>query len=205
MNEAGMVFQLKGLDEALQMFSPGVVSKAIKYALDRTGKAIKTDIVKEVSRGYNIKQKDIREKIKLGRVQKIGRDNQVTLTIKGARIPLGAFPVTEQGKGLVARIKKGEGTYYERGFYHKKVGDTKVSRSGRVRTEKKAAAFQRRGKERYPIFTLYGPSIPQLVGSEHMRQVVSRILSERMQKEFNHGISFYSGMVKVGGRWAPSE
>ena len=56
MDNLGVKFELRGVKEALNLFSPKVVSKAVRYALDRSGKAIKTDITKEISRGYNIKQ-----------------------------------------------------------------------------------------------------------------------------------------------------
>ena len=192
MDNLGVKFELRGVKEALNLFSPKVVSKAVRYALDRSGKAIKTDITKEISKGYNIKQKDIREKIRIGKAVNIGRDNELKITIKGSRIPLSKFRLSEQGKGIVAQIKKGEGTYYERGFYH----GTKV-------TGKRA--FQRKGKESYPIWTLYGPSVPQLAGSEYIYKAVQRIFRERMQKDFNHGIDYYSGLVKAGGHWVPEE
>ncbi len=73
MDSLGLEFKLKGLDEAMKTFSSTVVSKAIRYALDRSGKQIKTEITREVSQGYNMKQADIRDKITIGRVAQIGK------------------------------------------------------------------------------------------------------------------------------------
>ena len=205
MDSLGMEFKLKGLDEAMKTFSSKVVSKAIKYALDRSGKQIKTEIVREVSQGYNMKQADIRDKITVGRVEQIGKDNTVKLRIRGARIPLGKFPLKEQAKGIVAQVRKDKPIYYERGFSHQWATGTKTTKRGKIRLTTEKDAYQRRGPKAYPIWTLYGPSVPQLVGSDWMYKVVQKIFSDRMQREFIHGINFYSGMVKVGGKWSPGE
>jgi hypothetical protein len=205
MDNLGMEFKLKGLDEAMKTFSSKVVSKAIRYALGRSVNAIKTDVAKEVSKGYNIKQSDIRDKITVGRVEQIGKDNTIKLRIRGSRIPLGKFPLKEQGKGIAARIRKDKMVYYERGFSHQWATGTKTTKRGKIRLTKEKDAFQRVGAKAYPIWTLYGPSVPQLVGSDWMYRVVQKIFSERMQREFIHGINFYSGMVKVGGKWTPGD
>ncbi len=203
MDSRGVLFELKGLKEARELFSPVMVSKAIRYALNRSGNAIKTDIVKEISKTYNMKQKDLREKMVIGKAYNVGKDNELKITIRGARIPLSKFPVSEQMKGIVAKIRRDKPTYYERGFTHKYVTGTKTSRKGKIRLTSEKDAFQRVGKTAYPIWTLYGPSVPQLVGSDYMMKIVQEVFSTRMQKDFIQGVNYYSGMVKTGIRWAP--
>ncbi len=209
MEGIGMQFQLKGLDEAMKTFSTRVVNKSINYALNRCAGTIKSQIVKQVADEYDIKQKDIRDKITIGRVEQIGTDNQVKIRIRGSRIPLGRFSVKEVAKGLEARIRKEKPTYYERGFSHQYVTGTKRTKKGKIRLTKEKSAFQRVGAKSYPIWTLYGPSVPQLVGSKWMYGVVQKIFRDRLEKEFIHGINFYAGIIRLKegqmGLWSPGD
>ena len=59
--------ELKGVKEALEMFDPQKVIAAARRSVDRIASSGITHASKEIRKEYNIKAKDLRKFLKIGR------------------------------------------------------------------------------------------------------------------------------------------
>ena len=65
--EKQMIIQLQGVDEVLATLNPQVTQKALSRTINELGSKMRTQMTKEVRKTYNIKAKDIKQKMKIKR------------------------------------------------------------------------------------------------------------------------------------------
>jgi hypothetical protein len=152
--------------------APGVVSRA----LNRAAEATKTKAVKATASRYYVKQADVRQKVVTIKSSKT-RLRAIVRSVD-SKLPLERFKVSPlrniPKKPPVLRIGV------------KREGDLKAFKGAFVIPNLKI--YERIGKKRYPIKRLYGPAIPQMVGSEKTRAEVQIESMNVYNKRFAHEI-----------------
>lgn len=121
-------------------------------ALNRAGTAGKTAMVRAVVKDTGIASKNVSREVVLDKANR--SQPKVTITVAGKRIPLIAFsargpePSRGKGRGVSYRLPTGRG----------RVRDAFITTVGAGHR----GVFKRKGKARFPIVELRGPSIPHV-------------------------------------------
>jgi hypothetical protein len=177
-------FKLEGVKEALETFDPKIVKQAIRSTLDKTGTAIKKEMVDQVTSKYNIKAKDVRDAITVDRTTQTR--SSVGITVKGAKLQLFKYFKATQGKwGIYVEIMKGRLVRIEHAFIQ-------VARRGHnpgwkgVMLRKGGMTHERKpGRKKEQAFHgLPGPSIPDIIGSSKIMPKVEAKIADTMQSLF---------------------
>lgn len=170
--------KIKEVEEQLGSFRNKAPS-AIARALNRAAQNARTNAVKKAREGYQIKASDIRSTIKITSANK----NTLGALVKstGERIPLIKFKVSPKDprpknppKMLKAAVKK-TGLKGVVGAFVADINGNKV--------------FQRTGKSRLPITQLFGPAVPQMLGSQDVRTFVESEAAKVFDQRLDHEIS----------------
>lgn len=168
-----MLAQVQSRLGALSNKAPNVLTSA----LNRTVTTVASNIKKEVRKEYNIKALDVTQSITKTKASRTKMTAMVAS--KGTPIPLDRFKLSPRAvqpkrkKPIKAGVKKG-GLKEVVGAFVSDLNGIKV--------------FQREGKKRLPVKRLYGPSVPQMLGSQ---EVVNRINQEgavMFNNRMNHEI-----------------
>lgn len=147
--------------------------KAQANAINRSLSTTRAETVRAVREDYIVSADSVRKSIVL---KTASASNPVGAVIsKGSPIALSNFDAG--GKPVKARVKKGSSpkpikSSFEVGM---KSGHTGV--------------FKRKGKARLPIQELYGPSIPQMIGSENVIKKIEEKAMETLDKRMDHEIN----------------
>lgn len=149
-------------------------------AINRAAEASRTQAARSARETYIIKHKDIISTIKI----KKAYPSDLTAEIRsvGGPIPLTKFkvkpntPLPTHGKYAVVSVKKGSRKTIKKSFIAAMAnGHTNV--------------FTRVSKKRNPIRGHYGPSIPQMLGSNsvvsHVESRAMEVLDDRLTHEIN--------------------
>lgn len=159
---------------------------AISNALNRAMNNVSSNISKEVRKEYVIKAKDVRETIRKTRAT---RSNlSATVISRGGAIPLDRFRVSpktvqpRRKKPIRVEVKK-DGLKELLGAFVANINGIKV--------------FKRVGKKRLPIKRLFGPSVPQMLDNEEVRDKIEKQGQEMFEKRLDHEINRILG--RVGG------
>ncbi|WP_088227790.1 phage tail protein [Desulfosporosinus sp. FKB] len=169
--------KLKEVEERLGSFknkAPNVIARA----LNRAAQNARTNAVKKVREDYQIKAGDVRSTIKITQANRTTLGAVVKST--GERIPLIKFKVSPSNPRpkkppsvLKVQVKK-TGLKEIVGAFVADINGNKV--------------FRRTGKSRLPIEQLYGPAVPQMLGSSSVRQFVESEASKMFDQRLDHEI-----------------
>lgn len=146
-------------------------------ALNRAASNVGTNASKKAREQYNVKAKDVKETINIARASK----STLGAVIKsvGERLPLIKFKVSPSAprpknppKVLRVSVKKG-GLKELVGGFVANVNGNKV--------------FKRTSSARLPIQQLFGPAVPQMLGTDNIREYIeneaSRVFDDRLDHE----------------------
>jgi len=150
---------------------------ALSRGLNRASASAKTSASKKAREAYNIKAKDIGATINITKATKSSLS--AVVKSKGERIPLIKFKVSPSAprpkkppKVLKGAVKKG-GLKDIVGAFVANVNGNK--------------AFTRTTNKRLPIRQLFGPAVPQMLGSSTVKEFVeteaSRVFDQRLDHE----------------------
>ncbi|WP_445506392.1 phage tail protein [Niallia sp. 03190] len=160
--------------------TPKKVPVAVSRAINRASSTTKTEAGRKIREKYYVKHGDV---LKTFRISKASPGNlHAEINSKGSVIPLYAFRVSPRSVQLrrqtpiTAAVKKGAGG---------PLGSAFVGRMGSGH----AGVFARVGKPRLPINEKYGPSIPQMLGSDSVSQYVEQKTQEKLDERLNHELS----------------
>lgn len=173
------VQQLEKAERALEHI-PGAVPRAAANAINRAADSAKTEAARKVRETYYIKHGDVLSTIKIYGAS--AGDLSATVISRGSVIALTKFRVTprqpqpKKRRTVIVRVKKGEGGPIQGAFIA-------GMNSGHVNV------FNRIGKSRLPIVGRYGPSVPQMIGSDDVRIWVEDKSRERLESRLDHEIS----------------
>ncbi|MCL6456495.1 MAG: phage tail protein [Gorillibacterium sp.] len=170
---------MERLEAALQE-TPEKIPRAAARAINRAAHTARTEAARKARQEYVIRHGDVIKTVKVYPASEA--DLSASVISKGSVIPLIKFkvnpktPQPKRRKPLTATVRKGEGGPIARAF-------TAQMKSGYI------GVFQRAGKPRYPINQLYGPSIPQMIGSRSVSQWVEERAREKLSERLEHEIN----------------
>jgi hypothetical protein len=175
--------EIKGYKEIMDMFDPARIKKVVNRSLFRTAKQIRTRCSSKIREGYNIKKKDLDDKINVSR-----GNMQATIKVSGKSlnaIEYGNVSWSRRAAGATVRIKRGAGKLIPHSFQIAKFGyKVFVPKPGK---RSKTAAFSEQYK---PVA---GPSAKQLMGDRVIQDTMQRTLEERNQVNFDQQLKFATG------------
>lgn len=151
---------------------------ALSRAINRAASNAKTNASKKVREKYNIKAKDVNSTLKITNANKGSLMAIVKST--GERIPLIKFkvsPATPRAKNppkvLQVEVKKG-GLKSLVGAFVANVNGNKV--------------FKRTTSARLPIQQLYGPAVPQMLGTYSLKDFIENEATKVFDQRLDHEI-----------------
>jgi hypothetical protein len=163
---------------------PNGVNKAIAAALNRATKGAKTEAVKAAKDKYYIRATDVRETITITK-SATENERRVVLKARGTRRPLIQFKVSPNSIRtdnppaiLKVAVKRGSGL---KGLPQAFV--QKGRSTGRLHV------LQRQSPSRYPIFIKYGPSVPEMLETDNVRNHIENEARRRLDDSLNHEIN----------------
>lgn len=164
--------------------APDDVEMAARNALNRTLISIRKEISVNIRKNYEIKAKDIKNALNL----KHATSTSLTAEVKSYGSPriLQAFRVTmykPSRKGYIkpprARVLKTSNMKIVRGMF----------------VNSKGYLSQRITKKRYPLRTPYGPSVPQMMESKKVIDVIKIKAQDTLNNRFLHEIEYRFGKL----------
>ncbi|MEK5069811.1 phage tail protein [Sporosarcina sp. FSL K6-1508] len=169
--------RLKEVQLRLGQFSKKAPN-AIANALNRGADNINTNIKKEIRKEYHVKAGDVSATLKKHRASRGSLSANVES--KGPLIGLDKFKVSPKTvnpkrKSLLSIAVKKDGMKKVKGAFNADINGTKV--------------FMRSTKKRLPIRRLFGPSVPQMLGNEEIRDVVESQGREKFEERLEHEIT----------------
>lgn len=154
--------------------APQVISSALNRALTN----VASNISKEVRQDYNIKAADIKSTLDKTRASK--SNLSAIVRSRGNLIPLDRFKVSpkkvapKRKSPIKIGVKK-DGVKPLKGAFVSDISGIKV--------------FKRQGKTRLPIDRLFGPSVPQMLKNEEIRERINREGQETFYRRLDHEIN----------------
>lgn len=150
--------------QVLSGFNEENARKACVMAGKRAATAARAAGSRQIRSIYTMKAADVKAKARIK-----GTGDGAVIEIKGATEPVTKYKASKRKSGIFVSVKRGGMKKVERGFT---IGTHFVAREGR---------------ERYPIKSLYGPSVPQLYGNpdvmETMEERGSKVFADRLEHE----------------------
>jgi len=130
-------------------------SLAVVRALNKAAKAALAALSRSIRKDYNIKASDFNKIVK---IVKAGNNRPfVQLIFRHETVGLFSFKATRFSKGVKATIRRGNRQLFEGAF---------IANLSKGKVAGKENVFKRKGKERFPIKLLFGPSSKQLASSD---------------------------------------
>lgn len=196
-------FKLENLDQLREVYDPKIVDKALTRSINRIAVRARKKVSQTVRAEFNIKARDIAKALRFKRAK--SGSNEAVLMYAGSRIGLHKF-------GMRTRTVKVKTSRYGRTRQQVRVKVRKTSALtpavGRVNVlfkgshvtqgfESQGRIYARKGKGRYPLMFLKGPSIPAMVDQDTVLNEVQALMNEEFAKEFERNMEFYL-MRRVG-------
>ncbi len=171
------VSKIKEVEQALGEYKSKTPT-ALSRAINRAAANAKTNASKKAREQYNIKAKDVNATINITKASKSSLGAVVKSV--GERIPLIKFKVSPSNarsknkpKVLKVSVKKG-GLKELVGAFVADVNGNKV--------------FKRTSKSRLPIQQLYGPAVPQMLGTDNAREYIENEYTKVFDQRLDHEI-----------------
>lgn len=164
--------QIEKLERVLYE-TPNKIPIAVNRAVGRTIKHMKTEAARKIRQSYIVKHGDALKILKSHRPDKFS----ATLEGRGYVVPIEKFKLTPKvqepnnRRKIKATVKKGSGAVLSSAF---------TTSNG---------VFERKGKKRYPIRRIFGPSIPSMMNSEEVSEHVYEKGREMLDKRLDHEIN----------------
>lgn len=173
--------------EKAQKYLAGVpkgFETAMMRSLNRALQEGRTAAVRETTKQYTIKARDVRPTFKMQRASRA--DLSASLESNGGRLPLSTFthrPTTDttgaNRKQVRVGVKKGGLKPLGQAFVH----------NGRI--------LQRLGRTSYPVQQKFGPSIPSMLDNDEVVDKVVETMGKSVEKRLEHEVGrILDGAVK---------
>jgi len=171
--------QLERVQEQLKDI-PEKIPVVIARAINRAAEAARTEGSRFIRETYHVKHSSVLRKIKIKKAYPA--DLVADIRVTGRPLSVINFkvrankPLPVRGKYAVVRVKKGGGGPISGSFVlTTKTGYTNV--------------FTRKTKERFPLRSIHGPSVPQMMGHEEGLKRMEDKAREVLDKRLDHEIS----------------
>lgn len=174
-------YQLEQAEKYLAEIKNGARIAAMN-AINRAMLAAKTKTAQAAAAEYTVKQQDVKEKIKTSRAT-VG-NLEARVVTRGYAIPLIKFPASPKNP-MPGKRKPFKSKVHKRGgFKEVKHGFIQKTKKGPLQFLMKVNS-----SERYPLKVLYGPAIPQMVGSRTVSEAIEKRAEEVLGDRFNHEVA----------------
>ncbi len=156
------------LAQTLARLSAHDVPKAIRAGVRDAARAGRTTLAKSIGQRYSLTAGRIKQDVSNPQF----RDGGQTAIIRTSRKPITAmqFKPKQTSTGLSMSIYRGQRTVVKSGFIAK------------------GLPFRRRGKERFPLDTIYGPSIHAIYTGGHWAPALQARTELRIEDALEKGI-----------------
>lgn len=176
----------KNIEYAKQMLgkAPKEINLAAVNAINRTITKIKTQTSKSIRKNYLVSAKNIKGTLNIKRASR--SKLRGVLASQGSPLLLTAFRVRANKRGPVkVQVRKQSGAKAVPSLF---LG---VSRKGYT------GAMQRaQRKARYPLRIPYGPSVPQMFGSENVIGELTPLAEATLNERFLHEVEYRFSKMK---------
>lgn len=180
------------VERSLDRLRADVADTVRVRAVNRTMEQAQTAMNREIRKDYNLRAKDVRERLSLSKAVFRGGSLAVeaTLTASGSRrgsrsANVMLFDAKQVKAGVSVRIKRG--------------GSKKVI-AGAFIGNKNRTVFRRTGKKRLPIEPVQTIDVPQMFTSKRVNQAVIRVIEQKFPEVFAQQLKFALNRFKRGGR-----
>jgi len=157
-----LTIRFDNLKEVRQAYSPDVVRKATKSAMDRLSKASATAVSRAIRDVYPLRAGDIKRAFKTKTVMQ-GDDVSALMIYTSPRIPLSEFAGGKPSNRNRPKVKTARGTRYGAKVRVVKARPAKLIPGAFWARSK---IFRRTGSSRLPIKQMTGPGVAQMVRSQ---------------------------------------
>ncbi|WP_443684336.1 phage tail protein [Phascolarctobacterium succinatutens] len=175
----------KNMEYAQQLLgnAPKEIELAAVNAINRTITKIKTQTSKSIRKNYLVSAKNIKGTLNIKRASRAKLRG--VLASQGSPLLLTAFRVRANKRGPVkVQVGKQTGAKAVPGLF---LGVSRKGYTGAMqRTQRKA---------RYPLRIPYGPSIPQMFGSENVIGELTSLAEATLNKRFLHEVEYRFGKI----------
>lgn len=171
--------QLERIQQQLKDF-PDKIPVVTARAINRAAEAARTEGSRFIRETYHVKHSSVLRKIKIKKAYPA--DLVADIRVTGRPLSVINFkvkankPLPTRGKYAVVSVKKGGGGEIKGSF-------VLTTRTGYTNV------FTRKTKERFPLRSLHGPSVPQMMGHEdglkRMEDKAREVLDKRLDHEIN--------------------
>jgi hypothetical protein len=185
-----------GLQRKLDQLSGSLQQRVAPAALNKVGPKARTAMVRQITSEFNIRQDEVRSRLRLKKATRGADDWFVILDPfasrrrKGTSINLIRF--VEKSVTLAeAKRRKKTGTVNQLYFKIKKRGKRVTLSGAFIATNKRTggtAVFTRVGKERLPIQPKQTIDIPQMFNTKRIQAEVIKVIERELPIEFNRAI-----------------
>ena len=158
----------------LSVYGKRVIPTATMRALNRTAANVQTVARRNISKEMGLKQKDVKDSLKINKASKF--DLAASVTGTGRHIRLIKFKGTRQLKAGVKSAAWGDPTLYPSTFIQ-----TIPSTGGRN-------VFKRKTAARLPIKTVWGPSVPRTMASDEVWKAMEEAIRDRFPGNFRSAV-----------------
>lgn len=176
----------KNLEYAQQMLggAPKQIEQAAANAINRTITKIKTQTSKSIRKNYLISAKNVKGTLNIKRASR--SKLRGVLASRGRPVLLTAFRVRANKRGPVkVQVRKQSGAKAVPGLF---LGVSRKGYTGAMqRTQRKA---------RYPLRIPYGPSVPQMFGSENVIGELTPLAEATLNERFLHEVEYRFSKMK---------
>lgn len=178
-----MSITLKSIGPSIEsMFKKAIQDnlQASVLGLNRTAKTVQSAAVKSIAADLGVKQKDVRQAIKIKRAT--FSKPEAVVEAKGKRIA--AIDLKPKPK-KVTRPQRGPGVSFMFGKRRVLVPGAFIAR-----VRGKLGVWQRKGKDRWPSRHIRGPSIGWWFARKHIQRALGAVMRDRFPKEVTQALNF---------------
>lgn len=187
--------EIRELTKDLERINKSAIPKATVQALNRTATGVKTDATRSVSKETGIKQKDVRQELKVWKASKLKQVAEVNArTGKAKNLIHFVSPSNRKPNHFNQRktLKSGrKGKYKARGAKARAWGKTKTYEGtfiGKGKDSGKDLVFARTTSRRTPLKSIMGPSIRNTFDSRKMQAKLKSFASFRFDKNMKAAV-----------------
>lgn len=156
-------FRKMSLEELRRKFDPKIVDRANRTAITRVTRKVRTAVSRDVRQVYNVKAGDIGSTVKLIARRRGPIENRILL-YTGAGIAMEKFGAKQKRVKSARGRRRGVTVLIRKDRGRKLVGTPRGFGGGAFMA--KGRVLARRTESRTPVWFVYGPSIPQMVGND---------------------------------------
>lgn len=193
----GLRYRFDKLDQLRDRFDPRIVEKAVRSSIRKTALKLRTKLSKRVRERYNVPARVIARHAKLENFFQSRSQPFSILRYVGSKIGLINFGA----RSRIVRTAKGK----RRGVSVQvlKEGGRKVVKSEpafiATGANENRHVFARTGEGRFPIVSLKGPSVAEMVGRDEVIDDANAFMSGELPRIFDNEMEFFL-LRKVGLR-----